>query len=149
MTGDGAGDVGKAEVAVLDLPKLDTCPRIVSVHPVGAAGNQDGLAIEGFDDRGGIGFLELWVFPKLARALGFPGDFATVLVQGDDVLPVAAVQVEDHQVIPNERRASGTVFVHHPKGLVLVLPKNLPRFCIESDDFSKACRDKNISVFKC
>jgi len=132
VTGDGTGDVGKAEVAILDFPKLAPCLRIVSVHPVGAAGNQDGLAIEVFDDRGGIGFLELRVFPKLARALGFPGDFATVLIKSDDVLPVAAVQVEDHQVIPNKWRASGAVFVHHPKGLVLVLPEELARFCIDA-----------------
>ena len=82
------------------------------------------------DDWRAVGFFQLRVTVHLTGAPSLPSEPAGALVERGDELPVAAVHVKDQQVVPEDRRAAGTVFVHHPQ--VLVGPKHLAALGVET-----------------
>ena len=48
------------------------------------------------------------------------------------MLLVAPVEVEDHEIVPDQRGTARAVLVHHPEGLVVVFPEDLPGLRIDA-----------------
>ena len=111
MADDRARNDRESEHAIGLLPELAAIGWIVGVEPVGTGREEHGVAVDLGDDRRSIRLLQLGLRIPLPRSLRLPGDLSGGGVEGDDVLLIAPVAVEDQSVFKQHRRAAGAVFV--------------------------------------
>ena len=67
---------------------------------------------------------------KIDAAVGLPDGLSRLLIQGDDVLAVAAVEVQDQQILVNKRRRAGTSKVIADE--IGALPEHLARLGVQT-----------------
>jgi len=96
--------------AITDFPQLFSRPRIVSHRGHRTGADQLQPAAEFDHLRRAERLLEVEVERAVIdRAIGLPDGLARVLVQGDDVLDIASVDVDQEQVLEQDRRRTGAL----------------------------------------
>ena len=120
----------EAQPLVADSPEFPPAGWIVAVDPVGRGGDEHVAAARRHHQRRAVCLAEVGVVVGLAAAVGLPGDAARLRVEGDEILHVAAVAVENEPVLPEHGRAAWAVLVVEP--LLAVDPRHPCRMRVDA-----------------